>query len=74
MRRDGRALLTLSNVGDEKVAARMDTRPLAPGLGRAFVPRDSATGAECRPLGHNLVLAIPANSFRVILLEPAPKP
>ena len=67
--RDGRMLLTVSNVSEEKAAARIDTRPLAAKLGGKVVARDAGTGAECTFLGPNLLLALPANSFRVILIE-----
>jgi hypothetical protein len=31
--------------------------------------RDALTGAVCRPLGRNLVLSVPADSFRMLLIQ-----
>ena len=35
---------------------------------------DAMTGGACPPIGRQMVLAIPANSFRVLLMEPPTQP
>lgn len=73
-RADGRVLLTVGNPTEEKLALRMDLRPAAAELGGALTVTDALTGAPCPPIGRNLVLTIPANSFRVVVLAPASPP
>ena len=70
LRPDNRVMLTLGNPTDEKVAARMDLRTTQGKLGGPVTVTDALTGVECPSLGPNMVLAIPANSFRVVLIEP----
>lgn len=67
---DNRVLLTVGNPTEDKLALRMDLRPAAAELGGALTVTDALTGAPCPPLGRNLVLTVPANSFRVVLLAP----
>ena len=66
---DNRALVTISNLSEDKLAARVPLGPVQAQLGGPVVVHDAMTGAECPPLGKNLVLAIPANTFRMILIE-----
>ena len=66
---DNRALVTISNLSEGMVAARVPLGPMQAEFGGAVVVRDALTGAECPPLGKSLVLAIPANCFRMILIE-----
>ena len=73
-RADNRVMLTVGNPTAEKLALRMDPRPAAAELGGEVRVTDALTGAECPPLGPNLVLVVPADSFRVVLIEPAPAP
>ncbi|MGD9497900.1 MAG: hypothetical protein AB7Y46_16475, partial [Armatimonadota bacterium] len=71
-REDNRVMLTVGNPTSEKLAMRMDLRPTAAELGGELTVTDGLTGVPCPPLGPNLVLCVPANSFRVVLIEPAP--
>ncbi len=70
-REDNHVMLTVGNPTEEKLAMRMDLRPTAAALGGELAVTDALTGVPCPPLGRNLVLCVPANSFRVVIIEPA---
>lgn len=67
---DSRVMLTLGNPTQQKLAARMDLRPVQAQLGGEVEITDALTGAPCPPIGRNMVLAVPANSFRIVTIEP----
>ena len=69
-RSDRKLLLTIGNPTEAPLAARLDLAKLQPKLGEPVTVTDATTGIVCPPLGRSMVLAIPANSFRVVLLEP----
>ena len=73
LRPDNRVMLTLGNPTDDKAVARMDLRKTQAKLGGPVTVTDALTGAECPPIGANMVLAIPADSFRVVLIQPRPE-
>jgi len=66
---DNRALITVSNLSDDKLALRAPTAPIAAKFGGPVVVYDATTGAKCPPLGKNLLVVVPANSFRLIRIE-----
>jgi len=66
---DNRALITVSNLSDDKLMLRAPTAPIAARFGGPVVIYDATTGAKCPPLGKNLLLVVPANSFRLIRIE-----
>jgi hypothetical protein len=70
-REDNAVLLTVYNAGGEKTQARFDMRPLEAECGGvSFTARDALTDAPMTRLGPNLVVSLPAHSFRMLLLEP----
>lgn len=68
-RPDDHVMLVLGNPTDAKLAARMDLRPTQAELGGEVTVTDGLTGAPCPPIGRSMVLCVPANSFRVVLIE-----
>jgi len=66
---DNHALITVSNLSEEKLALRAPIAPIAAEFGGPVIIRDATTGAKCPPLGKNLLLMVPANSFRLIRIE-----
>lgn len=66
---DGRALVTVSNLTEEFLALRVPWANIERGLGGPVQMRDAVTGAPCTAVGRNLVLSVPANSFRMVLME-----
>jgi hypothetical protein len=62
-------LLTVSNVTDEKTQARFDLRPLEAACGAEVAARDALSGAPGTRLRHDLVISIPAHSFRMMVIE-----
>ncbi len=70
VREDGSVLLTIGNPTDTFVAMRMDLRPVWAKMGEGMAITDATTGFACPPIGKTLMLSVPSNSFRVILLEP----
>jgi len=71
VRDDGRVLLTIGNPTDTWQAMRMDMRPVWAKMGEGMAITDATTGFACPPIGKTLMICVPSNSFRVILLEPA---
>ena len=71
VREDGSALVTIGNPTDTFVAMRMDLRPVWAKLGQDMSITDATTGFACPPIGKRLMISVPSNSFRVLLLEPA---
>ncbi len=63
-------VVTLGNPTNEAQAARLDLRPVAAKLGGKVKVTDVVSGCVCPPIGRSMVLAIPANSFRVVRIEP----
>ncbi len=70
-REDNRVLLTVTNPTAERLQARVNLHAAEGELGGPVVATDALTGAPTTRLGPNLVLCIPADSFRVVLIEPA---
>ncbi len=68
-REDNAVLLTVYNSTEEKTQARFDLRPLEAEAG-PVVAHDAVTSAPCTRLGPNLVVSIPALSFRMVRIEP----
>jgi hypothetical protein len=68
-RSDRKLLVTIGNPTETPQAARLDLRKLGPKLGATVTVTDATTGVVCPPLGRSMVLAIPANSFRVVRIE-----
>ncbi len=66
---DGRALVTVSNLTDDFQALRVPVAGIERELGGPVEIRDALTGAVCQPLGRNLVVSIPADSFRMLLIQ-----
>jgi len=66
---DKRALITISNLTADKQALRVPLAPIEAALGGPVVVHDATTGAVCPPLGRNLVLAVPADDFRMIRIQ-----
>jgi len=66
---DNRALITISNLTEEKTALRAPLGPIAADFGGPVVVHDATTGAQCPPVGKNLLVVVPANSFRLIRIE-----
>ena len=66
---DGRALVTVSNLTDDFQVLRVPVAGIERELGGPVEIRDALTGAVCRPLGRNLVLSVPADSFRMLLIQ-----
>jgi hypothetical protein len=71
LRSDRKLLVTISNTSEEKVAARLELPALSAKLGGPVIITDALTGRPCPPLRQTLVLSIPADSFRLVLVEPA---
>ncbi len=69
LRQDRRLMLTVGNTTDDKLAARLDLRKVQGKLGGPVLATDALTGVPCPPIGKFLVLTVPANSFRVVILE-----
>lgn len=69
VRPDGKALVTLGNPTDTPVAARMDLRGVAEKLGGPVTVTDALTGVPCPPIGAQMVLAVPASSFRMVTIQ-----
>jgi len=69
VRQDGAVLATLGNATESKIATRIDLQPVQAKLGGPVKVTDALTGAYCPPIGKSLVLSIPADSFRVIMVE-----
>lgn len=69
LRDDGKLLLTVSNLTEDKLAAKIDLTGLKQGLGGEVDARDALTGAPFEPLGKRYVLAVPANDFRLLRFE-----
>ena len=66
---DGRALATASNLTDDFQALRVPVAGIERELGGPVEIRAALTGAVCQPLGRNLVVSIPAGSFRMLLIQ-----
>jgi hypothetical protein len=72
VRADRKVLLHIGNPTDAPLAARLDLGVVSAQLGGPAVVTDALTGVPCPPIGKQMVLAVPANSFRVVRLEAAP--
>jgi len=68
-RADHTALVTIGNPTDAPLAARLDLRVVAAKLGGPVTVTDALTGAPCPPIDAQMVLAVPANSFRMVRIE-----
>ena len=69
-REDNAVLLSVYNASEEKTQARFDLRPLEAECGVPFTARDALTDTPMTRLGANLVISLPAESFRMVILEP----
>jgi hypothetical protein len=72
VRSDRKVLLNLGNPTDTPLAARLDLGAASAKLGGPVAVTDALTGVPCPPIGKQMVLALPANSFRVVRLESRP--
>ena len=70
LRADRKVLVTIGNPTNEFQAARLDLRVVAAKLGGPVKVTDVISACVCPPIGKSVVLAIPANSFRVVRVEP----
>ncbi len=68
-REDNAVLLTAYNTTEEKTQVRFDLRPLEAQAG-PVVTHDALSGALCTRLGPNMILSLPAHSYRMVTIEP----
>ncbi len=70
IRKDRRVLVTISNVSDTHMDARIRVAELQGYLGVSPKVEDATTGSRCYWKGPEAWLTIPSNSFRVLLISP----
>jgi len=68
-RADKSLLVTIANPTGTHLTARLNLRPVQAALQGAPAVTDALTGVACPPLGRHMVLTVPANSFRMVIIK-----
>ncbi|MBD3292023.1 MAG: hypothetical protein GF393_03805, partial [Armatimonadia bacterium] len=66
---DNAVLLTAYNATEDKTQVRFDLRPLEAICGGEVMHHDALTDAPCTRLGHDLVISLPAQDYRMVVIE-----